>query len=181
LILEIFYQLWAFILVTIYTIVSLGIIYNTLWLGYFKETDTSAFKLEWMLLFFIVVVNPLIILNLFISIVGNALEKIQGERNVKDQQEMAEMLFEAEILFFWKRKQAKRKFLHMCDEEHAHVIVLNSISEKIRATAQKTEIIGKVFRQNSEEISLLRETMDITLKGMENQVDLVMEAVKSSN
>lgn len=181
LILEIFYQLWAFILVTAYTIISLAVIYSVSAGDYSEKlkSNLDENKLEWFMLFFIIVVNPLILLNLFISIVGNALERMKDERVVKDRQEIAEMIHEAEILLFWRRNAQKRKFLHMCDEEHANVIVSNSIAERIRVTAEKSDYLMYLFEHSKEEISGLKEMLDEKLSAIKSQTDNLAEAVKA--
>ena len=178
LVIEVFYQLWAFIFVTAYTIVSLGIIYRIVTREY-TDYDSDEFKLEWLMLFFIIIINPLIILNLFISIIGNALEKIKDERIVKEKQELAEMIFEAEILFYWRRNQQKKKFLHLCNEEQANVIVFNSISERIRNTSEKSEELLKIYNQNTTEIKMLKATFEEQFRDIEGKTDLMLEVTKN--
>lgn len=179
LIVEVFYQLWAFIIVTIYTIVSLGIIYKSS-INSEDLIEANAFKLEWLLLFFIIIINPLIILNLFISIVGNALEKVKDERVVKEQQELAEMIFEAEILIFWRRSQQKQKFLHLCVEEQANSTALNSVSEKIRTTAEKADDLVRQFEKNSSEIAILKQVLTDQLEALNIRTDALREAAAIS-
>ena len=178
LIIEVVYQLWAFIFVTIYTIVSLYVISDIVVKNYdFIESET--FKLEWLMLFFLIFINPLIILNLFISIIGNALEKIKDERVVRERQELTEMIFEAEVLFFWKRKQNQEKFLHLCKGEQDNSVTTNSISEKLRYTAEKTEELIKAFQLNSSEIEKLKESFAVQFEDLEVRASDMLTASKN--
>lgn len=178
LIIEVVYQLWAFIAVTIYTVLSLFLVYKTIKnsLDLFYDKD---FKLEWLSLFFVVIINPIISLNLFISIVGNALDKIKNEKTVKDQQELAEMILEAEVIFFWRRWNKKQEFVHLCHEEQSNNIVQASVSEKLRSSAEKTEDLIQIFSLNTREISDLKQTFEDTLSKMNSRADEILQMVKT--
>ena len=125
------------------------------------------------------VINPLIILNLFISIVGNALEKIKDDHVIREKQELAEMILEAEILFFWNRRKNKKKFLHFCHEVQADVVFGNEITERIKWTAEKTDQLIKIFDKNSAEILMLKNSFQKKLGDIESKADLMLKSIKA--
>ena len=141
LVLEIVYQLWSFIIVATYMILSLWIlnfaVENTIDLSHLSEI-----KLNIMLFFFILIVNPIVIINLFINIVGNALEKIQDEKEVKDLQEVAEMIFEAESMMFWRRNNKGKSFFQVClTEQESFAKIDDSVTDKINKASETVELI----------------------------------------
>lgn len=169
LVLDIINQLWSFIAVTVYAIISLWVLYfameNTIDL-----TQHNDLKMNIMLFFFILIINPLILINLFINIIGNSLEKIQDEKEVKDLQEVAEMVFEAETMMIWRRGQKNKSFLQICITEQETVKNTNSITEKIIKAAETVEKIKEQCIEETDELKELRKTIEYSLSEIENKV-----------
>ena len=170
LMLEIVVQLSSFLVVTLYIV-------SALWVLNFALINTvdlqvlDTLKLNVMLFLFILIINPLIIINLFITVVGNALEKVHDERNVKDAQDMCELIFEAECLLVWRRGLKRRSFMHLCVTEQEVIVNSNSLSEKIRVAAEKTEAIKNYYGKNGEEMKKLKETLDESFYEIEMRIN----------
>ena len=65
--------------------------------------DLNSF--ESVLVFFLAsLLNPIIMLNLLIAIMGDTYDKVQEDQIVADYREMTELILEAEYLVFWNKK-----------------------------------------------------------------------------
>ena len=170
LMLEIVIQLSSFLVVTLYIVSALWVL-NFALMNTIDLEILDTLKLNVMLFLFILVINPLIIINLFITVVGNALEKVHDERNVKDAQDVCELIFEAECLMVWRRGLKRNSFMHLCVTEQEVIVNSNSLSEKIRVAAEKTEAIKNYFGKNGEEMEKLKETLDESFYEIETRVN----------
>jgi hypothetical protein len=171
LVLDIVVQLWSFIVVTIYIIMAFWIINFALQVSDKSLNFAADIKLNFMLFFFILIVNPLIIINLFINIVGNALEKINNEKGVKDLKEVSELVLEAEILMLWRRSSKKSSYFQVCATEQQTFISVNSLTEKIKRTAERVEVIQEYYNGNSQQLKLLKETLETSLSEIEGKLN----------
>lgn len=90
-------------------------------LGDFDTTGYGAF--EWMIFFFASVINPLIMLNLLISLMGETYGRVKEEQEIADMKELAQMVIEGEYLLYCKRKSQDNKFIHICAEEEVTAAV----------------------------------------------------------
>ena len=170
LILNITFQLWSFILVTLYLILSFWVLNFTLQTSSNNLNIASDIKLNFMLFFFILIVNPLIIINLFINIIGNALEKINNEKAVKDLQELTELVLVAESLIFWRRSINRKFYFQVCATEQQTYASVNSLTEKIKRASENVQVIQGLYAENSEFIENLKESLEKCLQGIEERV-----------
>ena len=170
LVLDIVYQLWSFILVTVYIVLSFWVLDFALRASDSSLDFGSDIKLNIMLFFFILIVNPLIIINLFINIVGNALEKINNEKGVKDLLEVTELVLEAESLMIWRRFLKRNSYFQVCATEQQTFVSVNSLTEKIKRAAERVDSIQELYGDNSEQIKVLKETLESSLLEIEEKV-----------
>lgn len=183
LIFDVFYQLWALIFVSIYTILSLWMVYwyldNNNFFGETEESNlnTQEFNLEWIMFFFILVLNPVIILNLFISIVGDAFERNQDEKIIKDGQELAQMIFEAELLFFWNRKSGAKDFLHVVREEHAEIQAQNTAGQRIKRISESVNVLSHTANKNKHEILELKNFVQAKIQEIQDKTEFILQQV----
>jgi hypothetical protein len=84
-------------------------------LGDFDTEGYGAF--EWMIFFFASVINPLIMLNLLISLMGDTFGRVKEEQEIADMKELAQMVLEGEFLLYCKRKSECKKFIQICSVE----------------------------------------------------------------
>jgi WD40 repeat protein len=110
--------------------------------------DTSDYE-NWMYLAFFThtILNPILMLNLLISIMSHTFEKVNENILVADSKELAEMIREGELFFIWKRKYVEKKFLHVCKnigiaaEENDSVTVLKKMRKRITGLNQSIHSI----------------------------------------
>ena len=184
LIFDVFYQLWALILVSTYSVLALGVVYRSLmndedFKQAFSINDYDNFKLQWIMFFFVLILNPIIILNLFITIVGDAFDKNQNEKTVKDRQELAEMVFEGELLFFWNRKVVNPKFLHVVREEHVEIQASNTPGQRIKKISEAIELLNRVAYRNKNEIGEIKLFVEGKIEEIQNKTEAILAAVNN--
>lgn len=63
----------------------------------------------------VIIINPIIMLNLLISIIGDSFERVQSTRVVADMKELCQMVIEVERLLFWRRKLDEKKYIQICN------------------------------------------------------------------
>jgi hypothetical protein len=121
----------SFFVIFFYSVVGFAMVFFVLAQdsGYFKfltSTYTLNFgnmetgdydKLEWLLFLIVTVFNPIIMLNLLISIMGDTFERVKSNFETADLIELCTLIKEVELLVFWKRGERARGYLHVCDEE----------------------------------------------------------------
>lgn len=81
-------------------------------LGDFQTENYGPF--EWVIFFFASVINPLIMLNLLISIMGDTFGRVKEEQQIADMKELTGMVIEGEYLMFCKRNHGKKMYLQIC-------------------------------------------------------------------
>ena len=86
-------------------------------LGEFSESPTNF--LTWILFIIISIVNPVIMLNLLISIMGDTYGRVKAGKVIADARELAGMILEVETLMSWNRlKEEKNFFKVLCEESY---------------------------------------------------------------
>ena len=69
---------------------------------------------DWVIFFFVTMINPLIMLNLLVSIMANTYKRVKDGNDIANYQELTEMILEIEKLMFWKRHKNNLKYLQLC-------------------------------------------------------------------
>lgn len=179
LIFDVFFQLWAMFSVALYCIASLFILYyclsaeNSLFLEVPEKFQSLEY--EWFMLFAVLFVNPLIILNLFISIVGDSFEKSQDEKVVKNGRDLAELIFEAELLFLCRRKNNVNKFVGVLREEILEVQAQSTPGQRMKRIAETIEELNGVAGKKGEEIEEMKSWVEGKVKEIQGKLQKVLE------
>jgi len=126
----------------------------TLALGEFDTEDFSV--LQYVCFFIATIVNPLIMLNLLISIMGDTYDRVQESVVVADKKELVGLILAGETLLYWRRNKCNLEFLQMCEIEETREEG-NSWLGKVREL--KTRITG-------------------TQKALEPKLDLVVRELR---
>lgn len=180
LIFEVLYQLWALILVTLYALLALVVIF-----GYFSKEGFSEFlsenqtvaQYEFFLIFAVLIINPIIMLNLFIAIVGDSFEKSQDDKSVKNGQDLAEMIYEAELLLFCNRKLKGLKFVHEVREEHGE-IVSSTAGQRIKIICGNVEGLNEKSQKNKEKLAELTKFVENSLEQINDKTKEILKRSK---
>ena len=136
-------------------------------LGQFSTDNYGAF--EWVIFFFASVINPLIMLNLLISIMGDTFGRVKQEQDIANMQELTGMVIEGEYLLFCKRNNGRKMYMQICKEEELTNIE-QSIDIKLDNMKLRIRAIEEIVLKKSEEMK--NEIRD-TVSGVNSKVDEV--------
>ena len=92
----------------------LMISYNLV-LGTFSDKEGYDF-IQYTCLTFALLINPIIMINLLISIIGDTYDRVQGDNLSADMKELMDMIQEAENMMIFSRNNNSIKFFQVCAE-----------------------------------------------------------------
>jgi len=129
------------------------------------DFDTAGYStIDWIIFFLASVVNPLIMLNLLISIMGDTYDRVQDGREISDLKELAEMVLEAETLLYWKRGLGQALYIQVLGEqEQTHEVDtwLGKVRElKLRLVAIHKSI-NNVSSSHANDLKRLEDKVDV--------------------
>ena len=184
LIFDVFYEMWPLIIILTYTILSSGILYRRLtsdseFLDALNIKDKDDFKLQWIMFLFVLILNPIIILNLYLAIVGDAFEKSQNEKAVMDGQELAEMIYEGEVMLICNRRYKNAKYLHVLREETVEIQVQNTSGQRIKKISESVSGVGKNCNQTNNDINDLKRFVEKKSKRIQRISKKILELIRN--
>lgn len=165
--LDVVQEMYSFLIILAYSTLSFGMIYAVLFnvsspveawtMGYMilmGDYTTEGFGfIQWLCFTAVTLVNIIIMLNLLISILGDAYGKAQECALVNDTLGQLYLILEYESLMFWQRKVKSLTVLHICqceelqeeDEERSY---LDSQFDKVlkRMDCQFERVTGQIAR-----------------------------------
>lgn len=106
-----------------------------------------------LILLLATLLNPIISLNLLISILSNTFSQVQESQVVADSQELMTMIVEAETLMFWKRNLSSKLYFQTMERDYD----LEEETNRIEAVVKKLKT--KVMRI-SDELNLYDKAKD---------------------
>ncbi|CAG9312746.1 unnamed protein product [Blepharisma stoltei] len=74
----------------------------------------EATWLEWSMFVFALFLNPLILMNLLIAMMGDTFERVQYSMLTANAKEVASLVLEMEAGLLWKRKNNQKKYIQQC-------------------------------------------------------------------
>ncbi|OMJ78838.1 hypothetical protein SteCoe_21282 [Stentor coeruleus] len=137
--------------------------------------DTKGYEnFEWIIFFFASVINPLIMLNLLIAIMGDTYSRVAEEQEIADMQELTEMVIEGEYLLFCKRGNGYKSYMQICKEEEltAQDVTIEQKLNKLKIKAK--EIEASVLQKNNE----IREEIRENTEGINSKVDEIIGLIE---
>jgi WD40 repeat protein len=183
LIYEVIFDIIPFLIVLFYTTLSFSLIFRVLkekdesqffyltasWEINVGGFDTSNYGIIMYLAFFLhTVINPLIMLNLLISILGDTFERVSEKTVVADCKELAGMVLECELLYIMNRNKTQRSYIHICEGLKDTFKTDNSMMRKLKdklksmRTLQKT-MIAEIQDLKNQQIKGFDEIKEIVL------------------
>lgn len=168
---EVIKSMSSFFIIFFYSIVGFGLVFFVLgdsstYFDYLTSTYTLNFgnmdtnnytKLEWLFFLLVTVFNPIIMLNLLISIMSETYDRVKSNFETADLIELCYLIKEAELLLFWRRNHKTRNYLHVLDIERT------SIQSKSEETYLKD-----LNRSIKDLTSCVKEGHDIITRGLSN-------------
>lgn len=147
-------------------------------LGDFDIEYTDSF--DWVIFFLATVINPLIMLNLLISIMGDTYGKVQETNDIANYQELTEMVIEIEKLMFWKKNNTQKYYMQQCDYLKGNEQERDKVNERIKTLKSQLQTIEgsiKSFKQKIKDsrIQALYETIQTMSKEKEEMQKIIAE------
>ncbi|OMJ85136.1 hypothetical protein SteCoe_13602 [Stentor coeruleus] len=152
----------AFFIIFFYSIVGFGLVFFAFdeesdYFDYLTGTFNLSFgdintdgynKLQWLYYFFFMVLNPIVELNLLISIMSDTYSRVQENLEIADSLGLCSLIIEIERLFFWRRRLNNKSYIHKCDIER-FVAQENTESSQIKDLKRTVKDIAlKITQQN---------------------------------
>ena len=162
LIYEVVLDILPFLSILFYSTIAFSLVFERLLHredSYFKyltiswEINVGGFNSDgyrdWLYLAFFVytILNPILMLNLLISIMSFAFNKVNENVLVADSKELAGMIFEGELVYIWRRNKKISSFLHVCrsfevgSEDSDLVTVMKKMRKKVTGLYKEIESV----------------------------------------
>lgn len=115
-------------------------------------------SLENVIVFFLAtLLNPIIMLNLLIAIMGDTYDRVQDDQVVADYREMTELILETEYLIFWNNsKKSEFNYITRCDYMRNLNLEKNEWMGKIRAVKKSLQGLEMKFKWTNRNIDLIQ-------------------------
>lgn len=78
--------------------------------------DGNYSIIQWICFILATIINPVIMMNLLISIMGDTHDRVQESKEVADYRELANLILEIEIATIWQRNVTCLQRMHVCRE-----------------------------------------------------------------
>jgi len=196
-------EMYSFLFIMAYSVFAFGVCTSVLlehttlgesWTSAFSlvlgDFDSSTFGfLEWVVFSCAAIINVVIMLNLLVSILGDAYEMTQMSVRENDLYMMLELVNEYESLMFWRRSAGTPVIMFTCDRAiEADSAAdwagqVSKITEKVRDEVEKsTETIqGRVEAlkgAQEKSIEALKKTMKAQNSELKNAVKTIEEKLE---
>jgi WD40 repeat protein len=153
-------------------------------LGDFTAEYTEIF--DWVIFFLATTINPLIMLNLLISIMGDTYSKVKESNDIANFMELTEMIIEIEKLMFWKKDQNEKHYLHQCDFLTSNKESSEKIFDKIKALKMQLVSVESTIKYVKDRVSKsnvkeLEESVSGIKKDQEEMTVAFQEALEVNN
>jgi hypothetical protein len=129
-----------------------------------------------------IIINPIIMLNLLISIIGDTFERVQSTRVVADMKELCEMVIEVERLLFWRRNNDQKHYIHICnskeDDEQPDEAWEGLIIELDKKLSFVKDHIMKSQERNDDKLNDIKAYLYSEVPGIQKQLETQGEMLK---
>ena len=186
-------DVFPFLTIVFYSTLAFSLIFGRLLPGrtYFSvaknswEINVGGFNtdgydsLMYLAFFLYTVINPIIMLNLLISVMSDTFKRVNSQSIIADNRELAGMILEAELILLWKRKDNHRDYLHLCKGKEISKV---GKLEPLGAMKKKISILTKNQEVLSKEIKEIKVNQEEFLKGqqeMKNSLENILQAINS--
>ena len=188
--LEVVKEMYSFLVVFAYAIIAFGMMYAVLvplqvhsafgaWMTAYEllmgsYTTEGYQSLQWLCFTFASLVNVIIMLNLLISILGDAYEHTHTYAKENDTLEMLRIVIEYESMLFWRRSAGQQMIPTLC-----RVAGGQGASEEWEGKInQITKRIKEELNQNEQYMTARSLQVKVAIDTLDSQVKTVSSAVQ---
>jgi WD40 repeat protein len=136
----------------------LNVLYDISLGGIPYDYNEKAF--EFILLTVAVIINPIVMLNLLISIIGDTFDRVQSRTVIADMKELSQIIIEIEQLLFWRRKLGLKNYIQLCNTRHIEEETGDKWEGKIREIDNRLKNLVNKNSDMCDMISELKKTID---------------------
>ena len=147
-------------------------------LGSFDTKDYNI--VEFLCLTFALLINPIIMLNLLISIIGDTYDRVQSDSLSADMMELMDMIQEVENMLFFRRNNNTKHFFQECTEYEKQD--QNAGWEgKLRALQSIIESIGEKNLENHKDVIKRIRAQDKILVSQSEKIEKVVKMLSDKD
>lgn len=141
-------------------------------LGSFETKEYNI--VEYFCLTVALLINPIIMLNLLISIIGDTYDRVQSDNLSANMKELLDMILEVENMLFVRRNQNKKMFFQECSE-YEKEDEEGGWEGKLRAIEKSIEVIESKNSENYDSIVKKMKTQDKFIEVQTEKIDMIMK------
>jgi hypothetical protein len=138
---------------------------------------------KWVVFIVATVINPLIMMNLLISIMGDTYSRVQDLQAVADSKELGSMILEVEPMLFWNRSSGDKMFLQQCSiSEDSFLDGNKAIQGRIRELKNTLKLVSEKQKDEEKMIQRFNQMHIRSTDGINNKIkdlSLVVNSIKS--
>ena len=126
---------------------------------------------EFIIVTIALIINPIVMLNLLISIIGDTYDRVQSEMVIADMKELCEMIIEIENSMYWRRNAGSKLYLQLCTTKKKEEIdaqwegKLREIQKRLISLGQT---MTKMDQKNDERFDALNASVKTILDILKN-------------
>ena len=138
---------------------------------------------KWVVFIAATVINPLIMMNLLISIMGDTYSRVQDLQAVADSKELGSMILEVEPMLFWKRSSGDKMFLQQCSVSEDSILDGNKAMQgRIRELKNTLKLVSEKQKEEEKMIQGFNQLHIRSTDGINHKIkdlSLVVNSIKS--
>ena len=145
-------------------------------LGNFNSNDT--FSLDYVGFFLASIVNVIVMLSLLISILGDSFDRFMLEAVEIDHIEMAEVVYDMELLYFFNKQDARSEFMQICDTLKSSYSIVDWEGSARAIEQNVTKSFEKRLKPIQMSLDMQNGSLNAKLQGLER---LVAENIRKND
>ena len=114
--------------------------------------DVGDQWIAWILFIVISIINPILMLNLLISIMGDTYGRVKESSIVADSRELASMILEIESIMIWRKYQNEEFFIKIICEDSYLEIEDDTPLGKVKSLRDKVKGLIEIVAQTKKDI-----------------------------
>ena len=187
-------DIMPFMFILLYSTLAFSVIFEVLDIE--NSSFTSSFSVIWEMniggfntekysglvyfyFFLHSVLNPILMLNLLISIMSFTFDQVNSNVQVADGKELASMILEGENVFFWNRNSTQMSYIHVCQAIEPLKtsddlnFLIKTVKKKISIVARKQDEVSN----NVENLGEIAKRLEAKHDSMAQTLELISKKI----
>lgn len=133
--------------------------------------DNPGNLTEWIVITLMMLINPIVMLNLLISICGDTYSRVQGNSVIADMKELLEMIVEVEQLLYWRRNIGSHRYFQKLLSKESEEQDEDPMDLKLKILGKKVDFIKSETKTYISRLDKFEEATGGRLDKLENLID----------